>query len=219
MTNTSGSRRASTARLELVKRPLALVAFGLVFVAFDVRAEQPAASDDPAAKIGGGAVARILSPAEKIKVLEEELAKETERRGKTEDDLNRKVAENKEIIATAKIAAKERAALEARLAETSQRETELQQMSDRLRAENERIAVTVRLALPIVTGVALAILAMLVYTFLFLRKVAARVHSQKTLSEMHEIEAHLARVTDQYNAELKRNQTLRHKLAELGIVD
>jgi hypothetical protein len=190
---------------------------GAAWFGLDARAEPP--KPEAAATIGGGALARILPPAEKVKVLEEELAKEIERRAKAEAELFRRTVDNGELTATAKVAAKERAALEARLADTREREAQLQKMSDRLRAENERIAVTVRLALPIVTAVAIAILAMLVYTFLFLRKIAARVHTQRTLSEMHEVETRLAHVTDQYNAEVKRNHTLRHKLAELGIVD
>jgi len=63
------------------------------------------------------------------------------------------------------------------------------------------------------------ILAMLVWLFLFLRQVASRVHGERTLAEMHALEARLNHANDQYNAELKRNQTLRNKLAELGIVD
>jgi hypothetical protein len=194
-----------------------LLVAGVVVVGGDARAEP--AKAEAAATIGGGAVARILPPAEKIKVLEDELAKETERRAKAEEDLGRRIAENSELGATSKVVAKERAALEVRLGELREREAQLQRINDRLRAENERIAVTVRLSLPLVAAVAIAILAMLVYTFLFLRKIAARVHTQRTLSEMHEIETRLTHVTDQYNAEVKRNQTLRHKLAELGIVD
>jgi hypothetical protein len=62
-------------------------------------------------------------------------------------------------------------------------------------------------------------LAMLVWLLLFLRQVAARVHGQRTLSEMHELEGRLIHTNDLLNAELKRTQTLRHKLAEFGIAD
>jgi hypothetical protein len=174
--------------------------------------------DTPAA-VGGGAMARVLPPAEKIKVLEDELAKEVDKRVKLEEETARRTTENNELVATAKISAKERAALEARLTETRERESQLQKANDRLRVENERIAVTVRLSLPIVAGVAIGILGMLIYTFLFLRKIAARVHGIRTLAEMHELEARLAHASDQVNAEVKRNQTLRHKLADLGITD
>ena len=192
--------------------------FAALSFALGVRAE-PAKGSSSTAAIGGGAVARILLPTEKIKVLEEELARETDRRVKAEEDNARRLAENNQLAANAKNMAKERAALEARLAEASERETQLQKMSDRLRAENERIAVTVRLALPVVAAVAVAILGMLIYTFLFLRKIATRVHGQRTLAEMHELEARLSHANDVYNAEVKRNQTLRHKLADLGITD
>jgi hypothetical protein len=187
------------------------------FLALGARAE-PAKAETPS-KIGGGAVARVLPPAEKIKVIEDELAKEVERRGKAEEDNARRLTENNELVASAKILAKERASLEARLAETRDRETKVQRANDRLREENERIAITVRLALPVVAVVCALILAMLVWLFLFLRQVATRVHGQRTLAEMHALEARLNHANDQYNAELKRNQTLRNKLAELGIVD
>lgn len=187
------------------------------FLALGARAE-PAKAETPS-KIGGGAVARVLPPAEKIKVIEDELAKEVERRGKAEEDNARRLTENNELVASAKILAKERASLEARLAETRDRETKVQRANDRLREENERIVVTVRLALPIVAVVCTLILAMLVWLFLFLRQVASRVHGERTLAEMHALEARLNHANDQYNAELKRNQTLRNKLAELGIVD
>jgi hypothetical protein len=196
---------------------LGILAGTAILVAPAARAEPGKA--DGAAAIGGGAVARILPPAEKIKLLEDELAREIERRSKVEEENTRRIAENNELAATAKLAVKERAALETRLGETRERESQLQKMNDRLRAENERIAITVRLALPIVAAVAVAILGMLIYTFMFLRKVAARVHGQRTLTEMHELETRLSHANDQYNAEVKRNQTLRHKLADLGITD
>jgi hypothetical protein len=180
---------------------------------------EPAGKADVAASIGGGAVARILSPAEKSKVLEDELGKEVDRRVKAEQDNARYAAENKELSASIKNSSKERAGLEARLMDAHERSEQVQRANDRLRQENERIAVTVRLALPIVALVCAAILGLLVYVFLFLRKVAERVHGQSTLVEMQKLEAHAAHLNDQYNAELKRNQTLRHKLAELGIVD
>jgi Fe2+ transport system protein B len=187
------------------------------FLALGTRAEP--AKAETRSTIGGGAVARVPPPAEKIKVLEDELAKEVERRGKAEEDNARRLTENNELVASAKILAKESASLEARLAETRDRETKVQRANDRLREENERIVVTVRLALPIVAVVCTLILAMLVWLFLFLRQVATRVHGQRTLAEMHALEARLNHANDQYNAELKRNQTLRNKLAELGIVD
>ena len=85
--------------------------------------------------------------------------------------------------------------------------------------ENERIAVTIRVTLPIVALLNLAFLGLLIWNFLFLRKVATRVHGSKTLAEMHELEGQLTHAHGQLDAELKRNHTLRGKLADLGIVD
>ncbi|MBN2573722.1 MAG: hypothetical protein JXP73_04090 [Deltaproteobacteria bacterium] len=216
MKRTNGDTKSSVGRRDR----LLGVAIGIAAISFALGARaEPARGDGPGAAIGGGAVVRILPPIEKIKVLEAELVRETERRVKAEEDNARRIAENNELASSAKAMAKERAALEASLAETRERETQLQKMNDRMRAENERIAVTVRLALPVVAAVAVAILGMLIYMFLFLRRIAARVHSQRTLAEMHELEARLSHANDQYNAEIKRNQTLRHKLADLGITD
>jgi hypothetical protein len=216
--------KRTTANIECIlgrstSRKLVLAAgfAATTFLALGARAE-PAKAETPST-IGGGAVARVVPPAEKIKVLEDELAKEVERRGKAEEDNARRLTENNELVASAKILAKERASIEARLAETRDRETKVQRANDRLREENERIAVTVRLALPVVAVVCALILATLVWLFLFLRQVATRVHGERTLAEMHALEARLNHANDQYNAELKRNQTLRNKLAELGIVD
>ena len=174
---------------------------------------------DPGATIGGGAVARVLPSGEKIKVLEDELAKEVDRRVKAEEDGAKRAIENKELAALVKNASKERAAIELRWSDTREHELQLQKTNDRLREENERIAITVRLSLPLVTIVAVGILTMLILTFLYLRRIAKRVHGQRTILEMHELEARLAHASDQYNGELKRNQTLRNKLADLGIVD
>jgi hypothetical protein len=174
---------------------------------------------EPSSAIGGGAMARVLPPAEKIKVLEEELAKETERRLKVEQESARRLIENNELTASTKLAARERASVEARLGEAREREQQLQHAIERLREANARIAMAVRLSLPIVTAACIAILVLLIWAIVFLRKLAARVHDQHTLAEMRELEGRLAHANDQYNAELKRNQTLRHKLAELGIVD
>jgi hypothetical protein len=180
-------------------------------------AEPPKA--DQAATIGGGAMARVLPPAEKIKVLEDELAKETDRRVKAEEELARRSAEHNELLAASKIAAKERASLEARLADAGAREGQVQKANERLRLENERIAVTIRVTLPIVAVLILAVLGLLVWNFLFLRKLATRVHGTKTLAEMQELEAKLVHAHGQLDAEMRRNHTLRGKLAELGIVD
>ena len=175
-------------------------------------------SDTPAA-VGGGLVARVLPAAEKIKVLEEELAKESDKRAKLEEEIPRRTAENNELIAGQKAAQKERSALEAKLTEAREREVHLQRTNDRLREETERVTVSVRLALPIIAGIAIVMLAMLVWMLMFLRQVAARVHGQRTLSEMHELEGRLIHTTDLLNAELKRTQALRHKLGEFGISD
>lgn len=177
------------------------------------------AKGDPSALIGGGAVARVLPPAEKIRVLEEELAKESDRRVKAEEEIARRTAEYGALVAGDKMAAKERASLEARLADLRERESQLQKANERLRLENERIAVTIRVSLPIVALVSVAVLGLLVWIFLFLRQVATRVHGTKTLTEMHDLEAKLVHANGQLEAEMKRNQTLRGKLAELGIVD
>jgi Fe2+ transport system protein B len=175
-------------------------------------------SDTPAA-VGGGLVARVLPPGEKIKVLEDELAKEIDKRVKLEEEIPRRTAENNELIASQKSAQKERTALEAKLAEAREREVQLQRTNDRLREETERVTVSVRYALPIIAGIAIMMLAMLVWMLMFLRQVAARVHGQRTLSEMHELEGRLVHTNDLLNAELKRTQALRHKLAEFGIAD
>jgi DNA repair exonuclease SbcCD ATPase subunit len=175
-------------------------------------------SDTPAA-IGGGLVARVLPPAEKIKVLEEELAKEIDKRVKLEEEIPRRTSENNELMANLKSAQKDRTALEAKVTEAREREVQLQRTNDRLREETERVTVSVRLALPIIAGSAIVMLAMLVWMLMFLRQVAARVHGQRTLSEMHELEGRLIHTNDLLNAELKRTQALRHKLAEFGVSD
>jgi Fe2+ transport system protein B len=175
-------------------------------------------SDTPAA-VGGGLVARVLPAAEKIKVLEDELAKEMDKRAKLEEEIPRRTAENNELIASQKSAQKERVALEAKLTEAREREGQLQRTNDRLREETERVTVSVRYALPIIAGIAIMMLAMLAWMLMFLRQVAARVHGQRTLSEMHELEGRLIHTNDLLNAELKRTQALRHKLAELGVAD
>jgi len=175
-------------------------------------------SDTPAA-VGGGLVARVLPAAEKIKVLEEELAKEIDKRVKLEDEIPRRTAENNTLIASQKSAQKEQVALEAKLTEAREREVQLQRTNDRLREETERVTVSVRFALPIIAGIAIMMLAMLVWMLMFLRQVAARVHGQRTLSEMHELEGRLIHTNDLLNAELKRTQSLRHKLAEFGVSD
>jgi len=175
-------------------------------------------SDTPAA-VGGGLVVRVLPPAEKIKVLEEELAKEMDKRAKLEEEIPHRVAENSELVASLKAAQKERTALEAKVIEAHERELHLQRTNDRLREETERVTVSVRFALPIIAGIAIVMLAMLVWLLLFLRQVAARVHGQRTLSEMHELEGRLIHTNDLLNAEIKRTQALRHKLAEFGIAD
>jgi hypothetical protein len=175
-------------------------------------------SDTPAA-VGGGLVARVLSPGEKIKVLEDELAKEMDKRVKLEEEIPRRTAENNTLIANLKNAQKDRAALEAKVTEARERELQLQRTNDRLREETERVTVSVRLALPIIAGIAIMMLAMLVWMLMFLRQVAARVHGQRTLSEMHELEGRLIHTNDLLSAELKRTQALRHKLAEFGVSD
>ena len=175
-------------------------------------------SDAPAG-VGGGLVARVLPPGEKIKVLEDELAKEIEKRVKLEEELPRRTAENNTLIANLKNAQKDRAALEAKVTEAREREVQLQRTNDRLREETERVTISVRYALPIIAGIAIMMLAMLVWMLMFLRQVAARVHGQRTLSEMHELEGRLIHTNDLLNAELKRTQSLRHKLAEFGVSD
>ncbi len=175
-------------------------------------------SDTPAA-VGGGLVARVLPPAEKIKVLEEELAKEIDKRVKLEEEIPQRTLENSELAASLKTAQKEHSALESKLVEARERELQLQRTNDRLREETERVTVSVRYALPIIAGIAIMMLAMLVWMLLFLRQVAARVHGQRTLSEMHELEGRLIHTNDLLSAELKRTQALRHKLAEFGVSD
>jgi hypothetical protein len=162
-------------------------------------------------------VARVLPPGEKIKVLEEELAKETGKRVKLEEELPRRATENNTLRANLQSAQKDRTILEARVTEAHEREAQLQRTNDRLREETERVTVSVRYALPIIAGIAIMMLAMLVWMLMFLRQVAARVHGQRTLSEMHELEGRLIYTNDLLSAELKRTQALRHKLAELGV--
>ena len=161
-----------------------------------VRSEK---SDTPAA-VGGGLVARVLAPAEKIKVLEEDLAKEMDKRAKLQEELPRRIAENNDLVANLKAAQRERTSLEVKLTEAHERESQLQRTNDRLREETERVTVSVRYALPIIAGIAIMMLAMLVWLLLFLRQVAARVHGQRTLSEMHELEGRLIHTNDLLNA-------------------
>jgi hypothetical protein len=188
---------------------------GMMLVGFWAQAQNP---ETPVA-VRGGVLARVLPPAEKIKVLEAELAKEVDKRVKLEDENTRRTSENSQLVATLKSAQKERAALEAKQTETREHESLLQRANDRLREETERITVSVRYALPIIAGIAIMMLAMLVWMLLFLRQVAARVHDQHTLSEMHDLEGRLTHTTNLLNAEVKRTQALRHKLADLGITD
>jgi hypothetical protein len=164
-------------------------------------------------------VARVLAPAEKIKFLEEELAKESDRRMKLEEETGHRSRENSQLLDNLKSVQKERAALEVKLVEAHEREGQLQKTNDRLREETERVTVSVRYAMPIIAGVAIIMLAMMTWILLFLRQVAARVHSQRTISEMHELEGRLIHTNDLLAAELKRTQALRTKLAELGVVD
>jgi hypothetical protein len=192
---------------------------GTLAIAFAVAAPALAEKNEAPATGANVVVARVLPPAEKIKVLEDELAKEMDRRIKLEEELPRRVAENGELLASAKTAQRERAELEAKLVTARERELQLQRTNDRLREETERVTVSVRFALPVIAGIAIMILAMIVWTLLFLRQVAARVHGQRTLMEMHELEGRLVRTTDLLNAELKRTQALKHKLAEFGASD
>jgi hypothetical protein len=179
------------------------------------RAEKPEA----ASAIAGGGVARVLGPAEKTKFLEEELAKESDRRVKAEEQVGHRTKENAELLADLKSAQKERAGMEAKLAEAREREGQLQRINDRLREETERVTVSVRFALPIIAGIAIIILALIVWMLMFLRQVAARVHGQRTMSEIHELEGRLIHTSETLNAEQKRNQALRQKLSELGVSD
>jgi hypothetical protein len=187
----------------------------VLLVGSSARAEKP---EVPGA-VGGGVVARVLAPAEKTKVLEDELAKEVDKRVKLEDENARRTSENSGLIANLKSAQKNNAALEAKLAEAREREIQLQRINDRLREETERVTVSVRYALPIIAGIAIMMLAMLVWMLMFLRQVAERVHGQRTLAEMHELEGRLILTSDQLNVEIKRSQALRHKLEEMGISD
>jgi hypothetical protein len=183
--------------------------------AFPARAEK---ADAPAA-VGGGVMARVLAPAEKIKLLEEELAKESDQRAKLEVESTNRTRENAELLVSVESLRKERAALEVKVTEARDRESHLQRTNDRLREETERVTVSVRFALPIIAGIAIIILALIVWMLLFLRQVAARVHSQKTISEINELEGRLIHTTDMLNAEQKRSQALRQKLSEFGISD
>jgi septal ring factor EnvC (AmiA/AmiB activator) len=168
---------------------------------------------------GGGVVARVLAPAEKIKFLEEELAKESDRRIKLEEEAGHRGKENSQLLDNLKSVQKDRAALEAKLVEAREREGQLQKTNDRLREETERVTVSVRYAMPVIAGGAIIMLALMIWILLFLRQVAARVHSQRTISEMHELEGRLIHTNDLLAAELKRTQALRTKLAELGVAD
>jgi hypothetical protein len=189
-----------------------------VFAALCMTAGLARAESAPGAP-GGGVVARVLAPAEKIKFIEEELAKESDRRMKLEEETAHRSRENSQLLDNLKSAQKERAALDAKLAEAREREGLLQKTNDRLREETERVTVSVRYAMPIIAGGAIIMLAMMIWILLFLRQVAARVHSQRTISEMHELEGRLIHTNDLLAAELKRTQALRNKLAELGVAD
>lgn len=172
-----------------------------------------------AAPPSGGLVARVLPPAEKIKLLEEDLTKEIDRRVKVEQELARRNSENTELIGNVKSLQKDRSGLEGKLAEAREREQHLQRTNDRLREETERVTVSVRFALPVIAGIAIMILALIVWILLYLRQVGSRVHGQRTLSEMHELEGRLIHTNDLLTAEVKRTQALRNKLAEFGISD
>jgi hypothetical protein len=212
-------KRDSIGRSERATRsaPRWLAVWPILAVAILAGPRAWAQKPDAPTAFGGGLVARVLPPAEKIKVLEEELAKEMDRRSKLEEEIPRRTMENSELVANLKNAQKDGAVLEAKLTEAREREVQLQRTNDRLREETERVTVSVRLALPIIAGIAIVMLAMLVWMLMFLRQVAARVHGQRTLSEMHELEGRLVHTNDLLNAELKRAQALRHKLAELGV--
>jgi septal ring factor EnvC (AmiA/AmiB activator) len=194
---------------------LVLASTGLALLAVNARAEK---ADGPEA-IAGGGVARVLAPAEKIKFLEEELAKESDKRVKFEEQANLRSKENAELLVNLKAAQKEHTGLEAKLAELREHDSQLQRTNDRLREETERVTVSVRFALPIIAGIAIIILALIVWMLMFLRQVAARVHSQKTTSEIHELEGRLIYASETLAAEQKRNQALRQKLSELGFSD
>lgn len=194
---------------------LVVACAAIMLCALPSRAERT----DGAESIAGGGMARVLGPTEKIKLLEEELAKESDKRVKFEEQANLRTKENAELLANLKAAQKEQAALEARVVESREHEGQLQRTNDRLREETERVTVSVRFALPIIAGIAIIILALIVWMMMFLRQVAARVHSQKTLSEIHEMEGRLIYASETLAAEQKRNQALRQKLSELGFSD
>lgn len=73
--------------------------------------------------------------------------------------------------------------------------------------------------MPIIAGAAIIMVAMLIWMLLFLRQVAARVHGQRTISEMHELEGKLIHTSELLAAEQKRSQALRNKLGEMGVTD
>jgi len=194
---------------------LALAVAGITLLAPNARAEKTEGAD----AIAGGGVARVLAPAEKIKFLEDELAKESDKRVKFEEQASLRSKENAELLVNLKAQQKERASLEAKLTESREHDGQLQRTNDRLREETERVTVSVRFALPIIAGIAIIILALIVWMLMFLRQVAARVHSQKTISELHELEGRLIYASETLAAEQKRNQALRQKLSELGFSD
>ncbi len=171
------------------------------------------------ATLGGGVVARVLAPAEKNKLLEDELAKESDKRVALEEENSHRSKENADLLVSLRSSQKERGALEAKVAEMRERESQLQRTNDRLREEFERVTVSVRYAMPIIAGAAIIMLALMVWMLLFLRQVATRVHGQRTISEMHELEGRLIHTSDLLQAELKRSHALRSKLAELGVAD
>jgi hypothetical protein len=138
---------------------------------------------------------------------------------KLEEETGHRSKENSQLLDNLKAVQKERAALEAKLAEAREREGQQQKTNDRLREETERVTVSVRYAMPIIAGVAIIALAIMVWILLFLRQIGARVHGQRTISEMHELEGRLIYTNDLLAAELKRSQALRTKLAELGVSD
>jgi hypothetical protein len=210
-------------RSRLGRRGLCLPArcwlvLAFAFVMLCVSGPRAQAENTPA-PVGGGVVARVLAPAEKTKFLEEELAKESERRVKLEEENSNRTKQNTELLANLRSIQKERATLETKLAEGHERETQLQRTNDRLREETERVTVSVRFALPIIAGIAIIMLALIVWMLMFLRQVAARVHSQKTISEINELEGRLIQTNEMLAAELKRSQALRHKLSEMGASD
>jgi hypothetical protein len=177
--------------------------------------------DKNALPVVGGkiAVATAMTPAQKLAALEESLTKEVDRRTEAERRLEILQQENAKLGGIQGALAREKTALEADLARTRDTLTKTQRDAEVLRADYARLARTIGLSLPVIAVLVLAVLGLLVWMLLFVRKLAARVHDVPTLHKIHDYETAFTRMQDQLNAEKRHVAVLKERLAAIGIVD